>query len=229
MSEPHYHDRFEQGTDEWMAARCGLLTASVIGSLFTSKGAPSFAQGTKTCAMEKAAERLTDYVEPVYYTHAMERGHRDEELARELYHKNYCEVREVGFITREFTTDEGSCTLGYSPDGVLGAHGLIEIKSRLPKYQMQTIVSGEVPPEYMWQIQTGLLVTGRDFLDFISFCGGMALFVKRVEPDLETHGKILARAVAFESEVREYMDAYRKNACNKIVPPRPEDEKEMFV
>jgi len=229
MSEPTYFNQLEQGSDEWLAIRCGALTASTIGNLFTSKGAPSYAAGTKTYALEKAAERMTEHVEPMFYTAAMARGHRDEEIARDLYSDNYAKVHETGFVTREFTTDGGTAKIGYSPDGLVGEHGLIEIKSRAQKYQMRTIVADEVPAEYMWQIQTGLLVTGRDWLDFISFCGGMALFVKRVEPDLELHAKIIDRAVAFETEVREYMDAYRKNACNAIVPPRPEEDEEMHI
>ena len=31
-----YHE-LEQGTDEWLAARCGILTASTIGQLITPK------------------------------------------------------------------------------------------------------------------------------------------------------------------------------------------------
>lgn len=229
MSEPTYFNNLEQGTDEWLAIRCGVLTASTVGSLFTSKLAPSYAAGTKTYALEKAAERMTKHVEPVFYTAAMERGHRDEEIARELYGKHFVDVQETGFVTREFETADGKCKIGYSPDGLVGSRGLIEIKSRAQKYQMRTIVNDAVPDEYMLQIQTGLLVTGRDWLDFISFCGGMALFVKRVAPDPALQAAIVDRAVKFENEVREYCDAYRKTASNAIVPPRPEDEKEMFV
>jgi hypothetical protein len=33
------YTELEQGTDEWLAARCGIVTASVVGQLIT-KGAP---------------------------------------------------------------------------------------------------------------------------------------------------------------------------------------------
>lgn len=227
MSEPTYYNELLQGSDEWMAARCGILTASTIGNLFTAKGAPSYAQGTRTYALEKAAERVTNYVEPVFYNHHMARGHRDEEIARDLYSAEFAPVDQVGFVTRQFATELGICSLGYSPDGLVGDHGLIEIKSRQQKYQLKTITENEVPEEYMMQIQTGLLVTGRAWCDFISFCGGMALFVKRVLPDVEMHKKIVERAVAFDTEVRDLVDEYNKNA-GAIVPPRYE-EQEVYV
>ncbi|MBX4389892.1 hypothetical protein K4H03_27830, partial [Mycobacterium tuberculosis] len=80
---------------------------------------------------------------------------------------------------------------------------LIECKSRAGKYQVQTIATNEVPAEYMIQLQTGLLVTGRKWIDFISYSGGLPMFVKRVEPDLLMQGAILAAATAFEAKVAE--------------------------
>ena len=223
-SEPQYHNML-QGTDEWHAVRCGVLTASTVKSLFTAKGAPSFAAGTKNFAMEKAAERITNYVEPQFYTAAMARGHRDEEIARDIYSEQHAEVTECGFITRQW----GDAILGYSPDGLVGEDGLIEIKSRAQKYQLATIVGDKVPDEYIAQIQTGLLVTGRKWCDFISFCGGMALFVCRVLPDADMQEAIRLRAVAFDEEVRGYVDEYRKLSDGAFVPERPTDEPEMFL
>jgi hypothetical protein len=47
----------------------------------------------------------------------------------------------------------------------------------------------QVPEEYMLQIQTGLLVTGREWLDFVSYCAGLPMFVKRVFPDAALSGR----------------------------------------
>ena len=54
--------------------------------------------------------------------------------------------------------------LGYSPDGLVGDDGLIEVKSRRAKKQLQTILSGQVPAENMPQLQAGLLVSGRSWI-----------------------------------------------------------------
>ena len=79
--------------------------------------------------------------------------------------------------------DDWGFKIGYSPDGLVGKDGLIEIKSRRPKKHLQTIIAGTVPAENMAQIQAGLLVSGRDWCDYISYCGGMRPWIKRVEPD----------------------------------------------
>jgi hypothetical protein len=90
----------------------------------------------------------------------------------------FAPVRESGFLIRR----EDTWTLGYSPDGLVGDDGLIEVKAPRPRQHLRTILSGEVPAYHMPQIQAGLLVTGREWIDFISYVGGMPLWVKRVSP-----------------------------------------------
>ena len=79
----------------------------------------------------------------------------------------------------------GRYKLGYSPDGLVGKDGLVEVKSRRQKAQVLTVVSGEVPAANMAQLQAGLFVSGRDWIDYISFSGGMHLFPIRVYPGPE--------------------------------------------
>ena len=50
----------------------------------------------------------------------------------------------------------------------------------------------------MLQIQTGLLVTRRKWLDFVSYCAGLPMFVKRVFPDARYQEAIIAAAADFE-------------------------------
>ena len=99
------------------------------------------------------------------------------------------------------TNDDHGVVIGYSPDGLVGDDGLIECKSRRQKFQIETILADEVPAEYLLQCQTGLLVTGRKWLDFISYCGGLPMFVKRVWPCPEIHRAILDAASAFEQRL----------------------------
>jgi hypothetical protein len=79
--------------------------------------------------------------------------------------------------------DDWGFSLGYSPDGLVGDDGLIEVKCRRQKKHLQTILADEVPPENMAQLQCGLLVSGREWIDYVSYCGGMPMYVKRVYPD----------------------------------------------
>jgi hypothetical protein len=150
----------------------------------------------------------------------------DEFYARQLYAEHYAPVQEVGFVTN----DSWGFTIGYSPDALVGDDGLIECKSRRGKFQIQTIAENEVPEEYVLQLQTGLLVTGRKWIDFISYSGGLPMFVKRVEPDLLIQGAILAAATAFEAKLAEKEREYRATIATmpKVIETERRIIQEMF-
>lgn len=138
----------------------------------------------------------------------MMRGHTDEILARDLYGKHYAPVNECGFITNsKFGFD-----VGYSPDGLVGDDGIIEIKSAKAKIQVQRISDGGIPSEHIAQVQTGLWVTGREWCDFISYSNGMAMQVVRVNVDPAYHALIEQAAIAFEAKVAEVIAAYIANS-----------------
>lgn len=242
----------EQGTDEWFAARCGIVTASVVGQLITKgspdpvtlacarcgaeAGSPCISTARKvptpiktihderaaaasllpavyrvaagdmarTLAMTLTAERITGHVEPINESSDMIRGSLDEPYARDKYAEHHAPVQQVGFIVR----DDYGFPIGYSPDGLVGDDGLIEIKSRKQKIQLKTILEDTVPQENMAQIQCGLLVTGRDWCDYISYSGGMPLYVKRVHPDPQWHAAIIDAVAAFEDTSAQMIGTY---------------------
>ncbi len=169
----------------------------------TSK--PADNDKSRAHAYELLAQRITGYVEPSYLSEDMLRGHADEIRAKSLYAEHYAPVRDVGFITEMFGGDCTAFTLGYSPDGLVGTDGLIESKSRRQKFQVQTaleIAAGKsAPAEYMLQIQTGLLVTGRKWCDFISYSGGLPCIVERVRADQAMQERILECCAAFEAKL----------------------------
>lgn len=150
------------------------------------------------------AERITGFTEPIYINDDMQRGIDDEPIARAKYAEHYAPVAEVGLMVR----DDWGFRIGYSPDGLVGDDGLIEIKSRRQKAQVQTIVAGVVPAENMAQIQCGLLVSGRKWLDYISWAGGLPMYVKRVYPDPRWQDAIVKAVRAFEDNAAEMMRIY---------------------
>ena len=224
----HYHRDLIQGSDEWLQARCGLLTASEM-KLILSPKTLKLAKNEKASAhlYELAAQRISQYVEPRYIGDDMLRGQADEIEARTLYAKHFAAVEQVGFVTR----DDWGFTLGASPDGLVGDDGMIECKSRRAKYQVETIASQAVPEEYGLQIQTALLVTGRKFCDFISYCGGLPMVVLRVHPDSAVQNAILAAATAFERDMAEVLSLYRMGCegLARTVPTERRVEMEMFI
>lgn len=256
----HIYEDLEQGTPEWLAARCGIVTASVVGQLVTSRQPSAIETGCPECgavtaepcigkrspaplktlhtaraaaargldrvigadassdtarglALTLAGERITGHVEPIHENSDMLRGTLDEPFARDKYAEHFAPVTELGFMVR----DDWGFQIGYSPDGLVGDDGLIEIKSRRQKKHLQTILADEVPLENMAQIQTGLLVSGRDWCDYVSFCSGMPLWTKRVLPSEKWFDAITDAALTFEANAAEMLATYA--AATEGLPP----------
>lgn len=206
MAIIHHYDLI-QHTDEWRMARCGLLTASEMELIITpAKLQVANNEKSRNHINELAAQRVNQYVEPTWFGGALERGVIDEIDARNLYRERYAPVIECGFITN----DEWGFTLGFSPDGLVEPYddkmystpGQIEVKSCCQKYQMETILNDAMPIDHLVQVQTGLLVTGRAWCDFISYCSGMPMFTKRVHADSTVHAVLLTAAKVFDEALK---------------------------
>lgn len=214
------HRDVEQGSATWLNLRLGILTASEIKLIVSpppkeetrvkKNGEPykqrdwivvSDDDACRTHIYELAAQRMTKCVEPVFQTNDMIRGQLDEQEARAIYSQRFAPVTEVGFITN----NRFGYTLGYSPDGLVGDDGLIECKSRRQKYQVQTLIehvlTDTVPPEYLMQHQTGLMVSERKWIDFVSFAKGLPMAVVRVYPDDQIQAAIREASEAAEAKI----------------------------
>lgn len=221
-----YHPEVTQGSDEWHALRRGILTASEVKLILTPTLKLANNEKTRQHVYEIAAQRISCYTEPSYIGDDMLRGWDDEVRARDLYNATRAPVTEIGFVTN----DDLGFTIGYSPDGMVGDDGLIECKSRRQKYQVQTISEGIVPDDYILQLQTGLLVTGRKWIDFISYSGGLPMFVQRVTPDAEIQSAIVTAATEFELKVRNVVQSYHDNVAAHGYPATERIvEQEMFM
>jgi len=110
--------------------------------------------------------------------------------------------------------DRWGFSIGYSPDGLVGDDGLIEIKSRAPKTQVRTVIADEIPAANYAQLQCGLLVSGRKWIDYISFSNGMHLWRERVLPDEKWFDAIADAAMAAEETIRDIVTRYDLAAAN---------------
>lgn len=223
MAIVHYTDLI-QGSEEWMAARCGMLTASEMRLIITPSLKIASNDKEKAHLYELLAQRITKFVEPHYISDDMMRGHEDEIYARALYSEKYAPVDEAGFMTN----DKWGFKIGYSPDGLVGEDGLLECKSRRQKYQIQTVIQNVVPDEYILQVQTGLLVSERKWLDFISYSAGLPMFVLRAYPDPVIQDAIVAAATAFEQRLSDNMAVYEQAATKFHPTERRAQQEEIF-
>jgi hypothetical protein len=186
----------EQNTEEWLQLRCGKLGGSSIAKVMANLG-KAFGEPAKKYAVALAVQQLTGKAEEQSYTNEhMQRGHEQEPIARMMYeNETFCDVSNGGFF------DDGF--IGLSPDGLVEDNGLIEIKSVVAGTHYSTIKRMNVDPSYKWQCYLQLKVTGREWLDFVSYCSEFPvdkqLFIYRI------YAKDLAEEFSqIDSRVKEF-------------------------
>jgi YqaJ-like viral recombinase domain. len=191
----------EQGSAEWLAIRMGIVTASNMSALLVNgKGEYGFGADAYSYMNTLIGERITQEIaDPFTGNRHTERGHELEPKARALYEaQTDLECRQVAIILNK------GC--GYSPDSLVGDDGLNEIKTKLPKYQVEVILSDEVPKDHIAQCQSGLWLAEREWIDFISYWPGMPLFVKRMYRDEALIRKMEERVKTFYEILEERMN-----------------------
>ena len=191
-----------QNSDEWLLARSGKVTGSAISKIMANYG-KAFGDPAKKLAANIAVEQLTGKnIASTYSNDHMQRGHEQEPIARMMYEETYfCDVDNGGFFDNDFT--------GCSPDGLVDADGVIEIKSVIASVQYATVKRGAFDPTYKWQLNFNLKETGREWIDYISFCNefpeGKKLFIQRLyaEQQQEEFKMIESRQAEFKRLVDE--------------------------
>lgn len=157
-----WHD-VEQNSPDWDALRLGKVTASGYAKFMANYG-KAFGDPALRYALQVALERVTGRkAEHSFKTEDMERGHEQEPIARMLYEEHtFCDVTNGGFF------DWGDW--GDSPDGLIDDDGVLEVKCVIAPVHHANIRRGKPDPAYKWQIVGHLDGTGRDWVDFASYC-----------------------------------------------------------
>jgi hypothetical protein len=194
----------EQGSPEWLQARCGVITASKFRDALdkTAKGQPT----AKSCtyAAQVALERISgSSTDENFVSWQMRRGTEIEPEARRAY-----EV-ETGNVANEsgvVLTDDAR--FGYSTDGFVGDEGCVEIKCLVSAEKLIDIWGYGELSEFRHQMQGGLWLTGRKWCDFVLYAPQLApigkeLFVKRIARDEEFIAKMELDLLDFARRVDE--------------------------
>lgn len=167
----------EQGSPEWFDARLGIITSSEFNDVLTNGRGGNPSKTRETLILKKAAERITGTPTETYTNGFMERGKELEPIAREIYEEKIgLDVKKVGFI-------RNGC-FGASTDGLVGDDGVVEIKTRMAHLQINVLMK-ESFKEHKAQMQGALLISGRQWSDYLSYCPGMPLFYHREYRDNE--------------------------------------------
>ena len=176
----------EQRSPEWHAARLGKVTASRVADLM-ARTKSGYSASRANYMAELVCERLTGTPTERFSNAAMQWGTDQEPAAKAAYSFMMdAEIVEEGFVLHPGIKDFGA-----SPDGLIGADGLVEIKCPNTATHIETLRTDTIDGKYLIQMQSQMACTGRAWCDFVSFDPRlppeMQLFVKRVHRD---HGRI---------------------------------------
>ena len=166
-----------QNSLEWLHARLGIPTASCFGLVVAPGRADQPSKQRQTYMLTLLGERLTGELSEQASSPNFDRGHRMEiDAANDYEFRQRVTTETIGFMRRG--------NVGCSPDRLItGTRGLVEIKSKKANLQLAAILADELPAEHKAQVQGGLLVSGYEYCDFVSYWPGLPLFVKRVYRD----------------------------------------------
>jgi len=151
----------EQGSNSWLKAKLGVISASNISSALAKKGTAT----REGYMMELIAQVATGEM-PELSAKSLGWGKDNEAMSRSAYEMlTSSDVIEVGFI---YGKDR---RYGVSPDGIIkGDRKGLELKNPWnSKVHAEFLALDKIKPEYVYQVQFGMFVTGFEYWDFASY------------------------------------------------------------
>lgn len=187
-----------QGTEAWRQDRCGKVTASRVIDVVKKIKSGAYSADRKNYLAELLVERLTGRPAAHFKSKAMDWGSEQEALARELYEFETGRLIEtVGFVDHPLIPMAGA-----SPDGLVGADGLVEFKCPESATHLETLLGAPIPEEYVIQMQWQLACTRRVWCDFTSFDPVMPDDMKRHTRRVQRDDVVIRH---LEAEVRGFL------------------------
>ncbi|ALE03089.1 lambda exonuclease family protein [Bartonella ancashensis] len=187
-----------QGTAEWHQVRHGLVTASVFEMVLARKKDGQKTQKYQALMMKLAGERITGKVVEEGTTAPMRRGTELEPTARQLYGTlTQTKPECVGFLLADDRMK------GFSPDALIGADGILEIKPKKPEILIPHFYQNSFPIEHKAQCQGGLWIAQREWIDLMLYWPGMPPLIKRAYRD-----EVYIRKL--DSEIRRFNEALER-------------------
>ena len=204
-----------QGTPEWAQARAGRVTASRIDAVLSrARDRKSEGATRRNYKAQIIAEILSGRPQENGYTNkAMEAGTELEPFARSAYEVSKSVfVDQVGFVLHPTIERAGA-----SPDGLVDANGLVQIKCPYPATHIGYLLAGEVPADYQPQMLWEMACAERAWCDFVSYCPAfpphLQLFTVRFQRDDKRIAEITAEVIVFLREVDEIIERLNRKVA----------------
>lgn len=201
----------DQGTPEWLAARAGVITASMFRVARTYKRAKhsELSEEAKNYAFRLAIERISGVpLDEGHETWQMKRGQRLEPDARSHHMADIGRrVKQVGLVLTE------DRKFGASADGKIETDprgpGGAEYKCLVSPLELRKVYLDDDFSKFTDQVMGGMWLTNYTWWDFCVYCPALAIAGKqfkrwRVERDEAYIEEMVLDLVAFDNLVEEY-------------------------
>ncbi len=227
-------------TAEWQAIRTGCLTASEFDRFVKLDGTLRTGETPKTYLAEKLYERWTGRQKPNdFFSMAVNNGIIVEEKASAFAGLEYgLSIKHVGFVSND------SCTVGASPDGLIGFDSSgwlkdaptpympngnesgIEIKAPALTTHIKWLMDGDLPDDHFCQVQGSMFIAGCSTWHFLSY--PLACYLDGFPPlhlVIERDDKWQSNFAESVAELLEKYDSQFKKLCElnggepKRIPP----------
>ena len=195
---------FEQRTDEWYAIRRGKMSASNAETIIAN------GKGLETYIYNLMAEYYSSAEKENYINADMQRGIDLEPEAKiEFQFYTGLDIKEVGCV-------ELNEYILASPDGLIGDDGLIEIKCPNDSIYFKLLLSNNIKPEYIAQMQMQMYVTDRQYCYFVSYNPNFekSLYIKKINRDEEMIDKLKKGLERGTQLIKEIKENFRKVGTN---------------
>ena len=192
-------DALEQGTDDWLFARLGCVTASRIADV-VQRTRSGYGAARHTYMGQLISERLTGIPTEMFQTPAMRWGNEMEASAVDAYQAaTGADVFRVGFLMHPVIAFSGA-----SPDRLISSDGLLEVKCPTSPTHIEMLLTGHIPDRYILQMQWQMACAARQWCDFVSYDPRMPepheMFITRVARDDEKIASLEAEVAQFLGE-----------------------------
>lgn len=192
---PRYIKDIEQQSDEWFDLRIGSVGGSSINSVL----ARGEGKSRKTLLYKLAGEILAGRKLSGYRSAAMQRGNELEADARRCYEfLTGNTVEQIALIQAD------TPLVHYSPDGLIGEDGGLELKLMEPHIYIELIDTKKISLAYMRQVNHFFWVSGRDYMDFAAYCPEIEsrpMWIQRQTPDAKIQEQINTELPVFLAEL----------------------------
>ena len=206
-------------TADWLAARCGKLTASAMPKAMDKLKNGNSSARRRGYLLDVLGERLTGVSAWHFVNDAMEWGIEHEQEAKDAW------VARTGRTIHKsrFYDHPVIANFGATPDGELDSDGLIEVKCPTTPTFIEWVMAGVVPEEHRPQMTAQLLCSGRKWVGFLAYDPRIRderrqLFMRKFVPTEAERQAVEQAALDFLAEIDEMYDRFVSAGLAEAAP-----------